>query len=122
MKFKVFCVYDSKMEEFGVPMFLRSRGECLRAFTDVVKDSSSPMSKHPADYTLFEIGDYDAESASFVCYDAKVNLGMAIDFVKDRPPEIVKQELMSAHRAPNRKARRGVKKLNKSGLRSISPN
>ena len=97
MKFKVFCVYDSKMEEFGVPMFLRSRGECLRAFSDVVKSPESPMHKHPADYTLFEVGDWDAEKGTFTQYDAKVSMGLALDFVSGRPNAEVKSEIQKPH-------------------------
>lgn len=115
MRFKVFSVYDSKMEEFGVPMFLRSRGECIRAFSDVIGSSESPISKHPGDYTLFEIGDYDATTGAITMYEAKISLGLALDFTTGRVNDTVKNTISAEH--PNRETR---PKLDRNkGLKSV---
>lgn len=85
MKLKVFTVFDSKAELYLSPFYMRSRGEALRSFADTVKDSNSAFNKHPGDYTLFELGDYNESTGSFGLYDAKVNLGMAQDFLSSLP-------------------------------------
>lgn len=59
---KIFCVRDNKSKCFPQPMFLAyAPGEALRGFQDVVNDDKSQLCKHPEDYTLYELGDYDME-------------------------------------------------------------
>lgn len=88
-KFKVLAVYDSKAESFGQPMTFRSRGEALRAFQTVANDEQSSICKFPADFTLFEIGEYEEESGDLTMYpNGKVSLGLALEF-KNKPVDQV---------------------------------
>lgn len=54
-----FAVYDCKAEAYGMPIFQSNRGLALRSFSDACADMKSPMSMHPEDYALYEIGSYD---------------------------------------------------------------
>lgn len=58
-KLKVFTVRDSKVEAYLQPFFMRSYGEAERAFRTVMNNPEHQMSKHPEDFSLYEIGDYD---------------------------------------------------------------
>ncbi|QXP07990.1 MAG: nonstructural protein [Arizlama microvirus] len=82
MKMSMFTVYDSKAEIYLQPFFLQSRGEALRSWDDVVNDAKSQFNKHPTDFTLFEIGTYDTNKATFDVYQAKISLGSANEFKK----------------------------------------
>lgn len=79
---KIFTVFDSKAEAYGAPFVMGSRGEALRGFADAVGDSQCPYNKHPEDYTLFELGEYDTACAVITTYDTPKSLGVAIEFVK----------------------------------------
>lgn len=81
MKTKLLSVYDSKAEAYMQPFHAQSRGSAIRSFTDETNNPQSPFNRHPADYTLFELGDYDDATGTFELYDAKVNLGLAQDFI-----------------------------------------
>lgn len=83
MILKIFSVYDCKVEAYMSPFFMQSRGQAIRAFGDTVKDTSSQFSKHPADFTLFELGTYDDSSASFDLHVTPINLGVAIELSGD---------------------------------------
>lgn len=78
---KVFCVYDSKAEAYMSPFFMHSRGQALRAFGDTAQDSESQIGKHPEDFTLFELGEYDDDSASFHLLSTPHSLGVAIELI-----------------------------------------
>lgn len=80
MKIKIFTVFDSKVEAFLRPFFMQSKGEALRAFADTVNDKNTQLNRHPEDYTLFELGEYDDSNATFKILDAKISLGNAIEF------------------------------------------
>lgn len=81
MKLKLYSVFDSKIGVYCHPMCLLSTGEALRAFGEIFNDPASKFNKYPADFTLFEIGEFDDSDCSFVLYDAKVSLGAAIEFI-----------------------------------------
>lgn len=82
MKSKVYTVYDSKTEAYLKPFFMRTKGEAIRAFQDTVNDESSQFWKHPEDYTLFEIGEYDELSARMMPNEALIPLGTALEHKK----------------------------------------
>ena len=79
---RVFSVYDSKAEAYGAPVFFKTKGEAIRGFTDIVNDGNSMLSKYPGDYTLFELGSFDEETAKFDLHASPVSLGVALEFVK----------------------------------------
>lgn len=79
---KVFSVYDSKVETYSTPFFLRSKGEAMRTWVDIANDKSSDIGKHPEDYTLFEIGEWDQNTAKIQNHNTPVSLGVAIEFTR----------------------------------------
>lgn len=82
MKLKMFAVYDSKAEAYMQPFFMQSRGQAIRAWDGLVNDAKSEMCQYPADFTLFELGEYDDSNGQVEMLDAKINLGCAIEFKK----------------------------------------
>lgn len=78
---KIFTVYDSKALAYLAPVFMPTRGAAIRAFGDTCADPNSLFAKHPADYTFFEIGEFDDSTCTMEIHDALINLGTALDFV-----------------------------------------
>lgn len=85
---KVFCVFDSKAEAFMQPFFMGSIGEATRAWTDLVNDGRSACSRHPADFTLFEIGTWDQLKGVISMHEAKRSLGTGVEFVKSSSDQL----------------------------------
>lgn len=81
MKTRVFSVYDSACEAFMSPFTFQSKGQALRAWQSSVLDPKSPFNKHPGDFTLFEIGTFDDSSGKIEAYEAKLNLGTALEMI-----------------------------------------
>lgn len=80
MNRKIFTVYDSKAETFGPMLHFSARGEALREFTNAANDPQSQIGRHPGDYSMFELGEYDDTTAVFHPHSSKINLGTAIEF------------------------------------------
>lgn len=70
MKLKVCAVHDSALDAFMRPLFVPSVAMAARAFTDEVKRPESEMHRHPSDYILYEVGEFDEESGRFSNLDA----------------------------------------------------
>lgn len=84
MKLKMYSVYDSKVEAYMKPFYMRARGEAIRSFAQEVNRSDSDLGKYPADFTLFEIGTFDESTCKLDVFEAKISIGTALDF-KDKP-------------------------------------
>ncbi|QKI28926.1 VP5 [Kummerowia striata gokushovirus] len=68
-----------------VPFFAPTVGYAMRSWETSCNDGQSMMSKHPGDYTLFQIADFDESSGAILPLAAHVNLGKALD--ANRAPE-----------------------------------
>ncbi len=84
MKLKVYTLFDSKVEIYMKPFYLKNKGEALRAFTDIANDKDTNVGKYPEDFTLFEIGEYDEETGHHQSYEAKKPLGTALEYKKQQ--------------------------------------
>lgn len=78
----VFSVFDSKAAAFLPPFVCRNAGVALRSFESAANDSGHDFHRYAADYTLFQIGVWDAENGSVVMSEAKVSLGVAVQFIR----------------------------------------
>lgn len=67
-------VFDSKVGAYAQPFYVATRGEAIRSFTDACKDDKLPFSRHPADYRLFALGEFDDSVGRLVSYDNPVPL------------------------------------------------
>jgi len=63
---QIFATYDRAAESFMNPFVVPHSGVAIRGFTDAINSSGdSDISKHPDDFDLYYIGDFDA-STGFV--------------------------------------------------------
>lgn len=62
MKLIACAVFDSKVGAYSPPFFVKTKGEAIRSFTDACRDDKVPFAKHPADYRLFFLGEFDDNS------------------------------------------------------------
>lgn len=82
MKLQVFTVYDSKIEAFASPFICKTKGEAIRSWIDIVNDRQSAFSKHPEDFTLMHIAEYDDSSGRYENFTVPKSLGLAIEYIK----------------------------------------
>lgn len=59
MKHQVCSIRDQAVDAFGQPFYTPTTGAAIRAFGDALKDESQMMAKHPEDFALFHLGEYD---------------------------------------------------------------
>lgn len=63
----VVSVFDSASETFGQPFFVTAKAQAIRAFSDEVnrKDANNELCKHPDDFTLYMLGEFDDSYGTF---------------------------------------------------------
>lgn len=77
---KMYAIYDTKLKAFMRPWCARTHGEATRMFADNAGMPDSMLHKHPADYSLFYIGEFHEENAVLVS-SAPENLGSADQYL-----------------------------------------
>ena len=82
MLMKFFSVRDAKTECFLPPFIAHTVGQAERMFADEVQRSGSDFSRHPEDYVLFGIGDYDDLSGLLTAAPQPIQISLALDNVK----------------------------------------
>ncbi|QGH73234.1 MAG: DNA binding protein [Microviridae sp. ctKAt32] len=82
MRTNIFSVYDSKALCYGVPFFMATVGAAVRAFQDVANDVNSVINRHPMDFVLYKIGEFDDEKGIVESLQPFISLGHGGDFVK----------------------------------------
>ena len=62
LRMVLFCVYDVKAEVYFPPFGVGTMGEAVRVFEDLLSDPQGRIGKHPGDYRLFRVGEFDTET------------------------------------------------------------
>lgn len=75
MKLNVYSIFDSKVQAFLPPFYMRTDGEARRATVSASMDPSQNFHVHAADYTLFCLGEFDDESGQITMLTAMRNIG-----------------------------------------------
>lgn len=79
----IYCVYDEKVKSFGMPFFKPSNPAAIRDFTDLAHDSNTTIGRHPEDYTLYQLGEYNDTEGTLTQYETKNNLGKADQYKQE---------------------------------------
>lgn len=81
MKLKAFSVFDVKVDAYKQPFFLPTNGAAVRAFADAVNDEKTEVSRHPEDYKLICLGEFDDETG-ILSPSVPQSLGFGTEYVR----------------------------------------
>ncbi|AZL82700.1 nonstructural protein [Apis mellifera associated microvirus 2] len=65
MFFRMVAVKDTRVSSFMIPQATTHIAGTLRAWTDSVRDPQTDFAKHPEDYELWHLCDFDDETGLF---------------------------------------------------------
>lgn len=90
MMLVVYSVRDFKSGAFAPPFFSPRDESAVRAFADAVLGGDGYMLRHPEDFALFALGDYNDATGMIAGYEAPRALKTAAAVVQEhqaaRPP------------------------------------
>lgn len=69
MELKVYAIKDRQLDGFMHPFYMHTHGQATRAFRDQINDPESSASKHPEDYDLYYLGNFDDQTGQFTSQD-----------------------------------------------------
>lgn len=69
MILQMYSIFDSAAAAYLRPFYCQTDGEALRAFTDIATDADHNIGKHPEDYSLYRVGQFDDNKGKLVPLD-----------------------------------------------------
>lgn len=66
MKMNLYCVRDIKVNAYMQPFSMQTDAHAMRAFTELVKDKNTTVSKYPADFNLHCLGKFDDSDGELI--------------------------------------------------------
>ena len=64
-----YSIYDTASGAYMRPFMMQSDGQAIRSFTDIAMDAEHEIGKHPEDYALFRIGQFNDNKGELVGED-----------------------------------------------------
>lgn len=78
---KVFGVFDAKAGIYLPTVCRHSKGEFIREMIEVGRNKDTMIGKFPADFTLFELGEWDDLQGEYSMLPAKQPLGTVLEWI-----------------------------------------
>lgn len=100
MRQRVFAIFDQKAKAFLPPFTANELGQAARMFADNVNDKNSVFNRHPADFTLFCIGDFILDTGVLVphtTHELVVNALSVYETDSDRAERLGQGRLQLQH-------------------------
>lgn len=83
-KQKVFAPFDSKLKVWMNPMFFPHTGQAERVWLDICNQPEAMPSKHPSDFVLYQIGEFDDDTGRLESLQVPVQVLSALE-AKSKP-------------------------------------
>ena len=65
MNYNIIAVWDNAIQAYNTPITVPHVGSAVRAFIDEVQNKETEMGKHPTDYELWVIAQWNAETGEY---------------------------------------------------------
>lgn len=85
MKLNVYAVLDLKVGHYQTPFYQHTHGAALRMFADAASDQTTTIYRHPEDFTLFHLGEYDDDTGTFTNRTKPEALANGQEYRKPQP-------------------------------------
>lgn len=82
---KLYSVYDVKIKGYTPPFPSHTNGSALRQWSDMINDPKSVYSKHPEDYSLVYVADYDDHTGKFMLPKMPEVIGTGLEYQQIEP-------------------------------------
>lgn len=86
MKLLCFSLFDTKVGTYGAPFFMNHPAAALRAVVDLASDTQTTVGRHPADYQVHQLAEWDDGSGEFIQVFA--NLGSVVGMLPRPSPTL----------------------------------
>lgn len=92
MRLRAYSIFDNKALQYHPPFFASTNGQAVRSMSDLANDPQTNIGRHPGDYVLYCIGEYDDAKGAMLPISPLEHVVDAVALVRLSP----QQELFRA--------------------------
>lgn len=82
MRHIICAVRDRQLDAFMRPFAAQSRGQAIRSFTDETNRPDSELNKHPEDYELYQLAEWDDDTGRFTMPEKPISIAIASNLIE----------------------------------------
>lgn len=76
MKLKLIAIRDRQLDAYMQPFAMQSLGQAIRGFRDEINNPQSELYKHPEDYDLYHLADFNQEDGIIKVLDRPTQIAI----------------------------------------------
>lgn len=84
MNHLIFTIYDEKAHAYLPPFVMHNDAMAIRVFGDCLNSNDHQFAKHPHDYSLYRVGEFDDSSGTVNPTNSQM-LGNGVEFLDQSP-------------------------------------
>lgn len=85
MILNAYSIYDRKALQYHPPFYASTDGAAVRSLSDLANDPNTSVGRHPGDYVLYRVGQYDDQKGRLIPTDPLAHVMDAIAILKLNP-------------------------------------
>lgn len=113
MKSKVFSVFDDAVKSYCQPFFCASSRDAIYSFRELIKDERTTVHKSPADFFLFELGEFDDQTGVVTNLPVPSNLGSAL-VLMEKDSHAISNATPVLSSSPRRNSKKSVQPVSRA--------
>lgn len=118
MLLNAYSIYDRKALQYHPPFYASTDGAASRSLSDLVADAQTSVGRHPTDYVLYCVGQYDDAKGQLLPLSPLRHVVDAAAFIPPRSPDLFEDRLAAtdANQDIHKHARRALEIAKNGGL------
>jgi len=88
MILNVYSIFDTKALVFNTPFFAHNNASAVRSVSDLAADLNTSVGRHPSDFVLYRIGQYNDEQGVLAPLDIREHVVDVISLVAPKAPDL----------------------------------
>lgn len=93
MLLRAYSIFDNKALQYHPPFFSSTDAAAVRSVRDLVDNGDTTVGRHPSDYVLYLVGEWDDQHGRFSPCSPLVHIVDAISLVPQQPTPLFKKEV-----------------------------
>lgn len=85
MLLNAYSLYDNKALTYSPPFYASAHGGAVRLVMDLASDTNTTVGRHPTDFVLYCVGQFNDATGSLLPYDAREHVSDVVALVPRAP-------------------------------------
>lgn len=86
-----YSLYDAKALTYSPPFLASAHGQAVRMVMELAQDANTTVGRHPADFTLYCVGQFNDATGSMLPADVREHISDVLALVPRPQPDLFKQ-------------------------------